>query len=373
MRSAHLAIAVFFAACTARRFPRDHDAAVPTPTSKHIPSKAPIDASARGAPLDPLHDVWHAPELVSAAVSNALATPDGGAPIAVAADVLPDHARATLRIVHWSARGVTESARTVVSGMPPGAAIALSRRPGGYVAVWFVNDGDGGVQARAIELDDVRFTSGERAATEAEALAADWARTANLFRRRQGVREMAPPVRDGDVTAHVEFRRPRATVALVVGSLLVTQGDDLLGFEPSIGLAVVSDTRRWVAASRGHCRETRVEVFLVEGERVSTRGRFLFGTETGVRWIRLDATADEAVVSWYQSLIPLRIDCIRGRNGATLDDHGVRVARVRAEGPALRPLPTASALSEGTPSQDADASALSEGTPSQDADASTDG
>lgn len=222
--------------------------------------------------------------------------------------------------------------------MVPGAAIALARRAGGYVGVWFGDDGDGGVQARAIELDGERFTSGERAATPAEAQAAEWARVANLFRRRQGAQEMAAPVSDGDLTAQVEVRRSRPTPSLVVGPLVVTQGDDLLGFEPAIALAAAGETRRWVATSRGHCAETRVEVFLVDGEAVSTRARHLFGTETGVRWIRLDVTADEAVVTWYQSLIPLRVDCIRGPDGATLEDHGLRVARVRADGAALPPL-----------------------------------
>ena len=324
-------------ACTSRRTRRD--AGTAAPDRPLVVVRAPEDV-VELPPARP-HDAWWSTDLVSAAVSNALAVAAGGAPIAVVADVSEDQSRAVMRVVRWSPRGVAELARKDTTGTLPGGAISLARRTGGYVAVWFTGDADGGVSARAIELDDTAFCSDERAATEAEAQAADWARVANLPRRREGAQEMAPPVREGDVTAQVEVRRSRPTPSLVLGPLVVTQGHDLTSFEPAIGLAVVDEAHRWVAASRGHCAETRVEVFLVDGEAVATRGRYLFGTETGVRWIRVDATADEAVVTWYQSLIPLRIDCIRGPGGATLEDHGVRVTRVKAVGPAPRELPDA--------------------------------
>ena len=83
----------------------------------------------------------------------------------------------------------------------------------------------------------------------------------------------------------------------------------------------------------------RLEVFRVDGATVTLRGRFLFGTEVGVRWVRIDARRHDAVVSWYQSLIPVRIDCIRGPGGATLADHGPRVALVTSEGAAPPPVP----------------------------------
>ncbi len=337
MRAALTFAALAALACVSRRTNRDGEA---PPPAADRPRPAPADAPDSSGPERP-RDAWRDPALVSAAVSNALAAADGGDPVGVAADVAPDQSRATMRLVRWGPRGALECDRAEVSGTAPGAAISLARRAGGYVAVWFGDDGDGGVRARAIELDGAHFTGAEREATGPEAAAAEWARVAGLFRRRQGAREMAPPVSDGDLAAQVEVRRSRPTPSLVLGPLVVTQGDDLLGFEPSIALAATGDARRWVAASRGRCAEARVEVFLVDGEAVETRGRFLFGTETGVRWIRLDATADEAVVTWYQSLIPLRIDCIRGPNGATLEDHGVRVARVKAVGPAPRPLPDA--------------------------------
>lgn len=332
-------VAALAMACINRRARRGVEADATVPDRPRAVVRAAEDAVE--LPPERPHDAWWSTDLVSAAVSNALAVPGGGAPIAVVADVSEDHAQAVMRIVRWSPRGVAEVARKDTSGTLPGGAISLARRPGGYVAVWFASDEDGGVRARAIDLDATTFCSDERAATEAEARAADWARVANLPRRREGAQEMAAPVRDKDDTAQVEVRRSRPTPSLVLGPLVVTQGHDLTGFEPAIGLAALGGARWWVAASRGHCAETRVEVFLVDGEAVATRGRYLFGTETGVRWIRIDATADEAVVTWYQSLIPLRIDCIRGPGGATLEDHGVRVTRVKAVGPAPRELPDA--------------------------------
>lgn len=330
-------VASLATACFNRRTRRDVDVDATVPDRPRALVPAAEDVVER--PPERPHDAWWATELVSAAVSNALAVPGGGDPIAVVADVSDDQSRAVMRVVRWSPRGVAEVARKDTSGTVPGGAISLARRPGGYVAVWFTGDADGGVSARAVELDATTFCSDERAATEAEAQAADWARVANLPRRREGAQEMAAPVRDKADVVQVEVRRSRPTPSLVLGPLVVTQGHDLTGFEPAIGLAAVGGARWWVGASRGHCAETRVEVFLVDGEAVATRGRYLFGTETGVRWIRLDATADEAVVTWYQSLIPLRIDCIRGVGGATLEDHGVRVTRVKAVGPAPRELP----------------------------------
>jgi hypothetical protein len=338
-----IVLAVSLAACASRRTNRD--AGAPTPPDRPRVVHA-LDVVA--PPPERSHDAWWSSELLSAAVSNALAVPGGGDPIAVVADVSEDQARAVMRLVRWSPRGVAEVARKDTTGTLPGGAIALARRASGYVAVWWTGDDDGGVRARAIELDATGFTGDERAATEAEGSAADWARVANLPRRRASAQEMAPPVLDERVTAQVEVRRSRPTPSLVLGALVVTQGHDLTGFEPAIGLAAVGESRRWVAASRGHCAETRVEVFLVDGEAVTTRGRYLFGTETGVRWIRVDATAEEAVVTWYQSLIPLRIDCIRGVGGATLEDHGVRVTRVKAVGPAPRAMPDAGWADAGT-------------------------
>ncbi len=153
------------------------------------------------------------------------------------------------------------------------------------------------------------------------------------------MQELAPASSLGDERVTVAVPHGHTVPAVMMGDIEVTRGADLTGFEPAVGLGVSEGGRRWVAVTRGHCQQTRLEVFRVDGATVTLRGRFLFGTEVGVRWVRIDARRHDAVVSWYQSLIPVRIDCIRGPGGATLADHGPRVALVTSEGAAPPPVP----------------------------------
>lgn len=289
--------------------------------------------------------VWHAPTLTSESVSNALLGPSVNTSVGLVAAPSEDLSTAALRLVQWTERGVTDLATHTISGTFPGGPLALLRRAGGgYTAVWFParRDPDGGVLvARALDATDAGFEGEERDATESERTAAMWASGNMAPRRRTGIHDVAPAVMVGDVRVSVDRKRENAIPEVHLDQVEVTRGTDLEGFEQSVGVGVTAGARRWVAVARGRCQQARIDVYLVEGSTVTLRQRLPLRTEVGVRWIRVDARDDEALVTWYQSLIPLRIDCIRGANGATLADHGVRVARVKASGADPLPIPEA--------------------------------
>lgn len=282
---------------------------------------------------------WSDPSTLGETVSNALASGAARTVFGALAKPTEDLSRSELRLVRWSERGVASLSTRTVKGTFPGGPMALLRRGDGFTVVWFpaLHDTDGALAAYAMDANTHGFTGDERAATAAEVSAAAWASEPMAPRRRAGAQELAPPSSDGAVT--VEIKRIHAIPAVMLGDTEVTRGADLAGFEPSIGVAAVDGGRRWVAVSRGHCQQTRVEVFRVDGDQVALRGRFLLGTELGVRWIRVDARRDDAVVTWYQTLIPLRIECIRPQIFPRLSDHGVRVGLVTAVGDPPPPVP----------------------------------
>ena len=275
---------------------------------------------------------WRDLRLLSAAVSNAT---QGASPTEVLGAVaLPDEdlAHAELRLVRWGDQGAEIIARHAVTGMIPGGAMGLLRGAQGYTVVWFPPPGDGGVpEGRAIDAVGSGFTSYERSATPAEVEAAAWARDALVRRAREKVDEPAPAVTAGGHSVRiVEARRQPAVVRF--DEQEITRGADLLGYQRAVGLGVAPGGRAWVAVLRGHCRETRVEVYRVAGTDVVLRGSFAVGAEVGVRWVHVDARDDSAAVTWYQDLIPIRIDCTRGDGGTSTADHGVRVAYVDDRG-----------------------------------------
>ncbi len=319
--------------------------------------------------------VWHAPTLTSESVSNALLGPSANADVGLVAAPSEDLSTATLRLVRWTERGVTDIATRTISGTFPGGPLAMLRRAsGGYTAVWFParRDPDGGVLvARALDATDAGFEGEERDATDAERAAAMWASGNMAPRRRTGIHDVAPAVMVGDARVSVDRKRENAIPEVHLDQVEVTRGTDLEGFEQSVGVGVTAGARRWVAVARGRCQQARIDVYLVEGSTVTLRQRLPLRTEVGVRWIRVDARDDEALVTWYQSLIPLRIDCIRGANGATLADHGVRVARVKASGAEPLPIPEAlvpaadasAAMGDGATDASVEGSAISDAGP----------
>ena len=332
-----MAACALLVACARRPQPRD---AGPSPTRDGAPA---VDASAAvdAPPAARSGGVWCAPSVLGDAVSNALSSESLHAVYGAVATPTEDLTRAEMRWVRWSDQGLTSLSAHTVTGAYPGAPMALLRRGSGFTVVWFpaLRAIDGGVEAHAIDAEATGFTGDERPATAAEAASAMWASTPAAPRRRSGIQDLAPLSSLGDEQVTVAVPHGQTVPAVMLGDIEITRGADLAGFEPAAGLGVSEGGRRWVAVTRGHCQQTRLEVFRVDGAAVTLRGRFLFGTEVGVRWIRIDARRHDAVVSWYQSLIPVRIDCIRGPGGATLADHGPRVALVTSEGATPPPVP----------------------------------
>ena len=336
---------VALVACSNRTASRDAGARADVRDSAVVRTVTP-DASTEVTV--PSSIVWHAPTLTYESVSNALLGSSADSAVGLVAAPSEDLSTATLRLVRWTERGVADLATHAITGTFPGGPLALLRRAsGGYTAVWFParRDPDGGtLVARALDATDAGFEGEERDATDAERSAAMWASGNMAPRRRTGIHDVAPAVTVGDVRVSVDRKRENAVPEVHLDQVEVTRGTDLEGFEPSVGVGVTAGARRWVAVARGRCQQARIDVYLVEGGTVTLRQRLPLRTEVGVRWIRVDARDDEALVTWYQSLIPLRIDCIRGANGATLADHGVRVARVKASGTEPLPIPEALAV-----------------------------
>lgn len=265
---------------------------------------------------------WHDDRLAGAAVSPAVALDDGRVVGLVAVPAAsPTHAR--LSWVSWGAQGATILAQTDGPPMAPGAAIALLPRDGGWTAVWAGETLDAGSVARAVDLTPAGFAGAARAPTEAEGTAAQWARDA--MSRRSRDRLELPPLATARGGVTVETRG--ATTIVRVEGEEVLRGADLQGYAHALDVGARGDTR-WLALSRGRCRDARVELWAVRGGRATPRASFPIGVEVGVRWLRVEPSARAVVLTWYQDLIPLRIPCARGDGGATTRDHGVRVAAV---------------------------------------------
>jgi hypothetical protein len=302
-----------------------------------------VEAGRHDTGAESLHGVWGDFTTLSHAVSNAMLVGAGFEVIGVTAAPRADLSASTLSLVRWSERGAEPVATREVGGVFPGAPMALVRHGGdagvGFTLYWSHALVDGGTQARAIDLDVRGFTGEERNVAATELSRGQWARDAWPQRRRTSAQDLAPPTPVGRTVAKVEVRRSRPTPTVVLGTVPVTSGWDLAGFESSVGALRVDAHRAWVAVSRGRCHETRIEVFRLDDNEPTLRARWIIGAEVGVRWIRIDARRDVAVVTWHQSLIPVRIECSRGPAGATLRDHGVRVAVATAEGAPPAPMP----------------------------------
>lgn len=286
-----------------------------------------VAVARRRAPrLDPgVYGPWHL-EGASAAVSPARW--DDGVVRGAVAIPEEDLARAEMRWVEWSASGVTVLARRVVTGMIPGAAIARVPDGAAEVLVWRHPVDDGGVSWRALGVRGGDFVGDEREATAREVEAAGWIAVVTARRSRDGSQEPAWNVMESGEVLHVDTRR-RVT-RLKLDERVVTEGEDLLTYEGAMGLGLTSPGHGWIATSRGHCGDTRVEVFRVAGDDVWTEAVLPVGKEIGFRWVHIDAREDLAVVTWYQDVIPIRMRCTRGEGSATAQDHGAHVAVVQA-------------------------------------------
>lgn len=304
---------------------RTREARPPAP-----PPAAPSIADVGGTPVAPpvhhppvsVQGPWQSPEARSAAVSPALWL--DGAARSAAAVATPDAGAAEMRWLSWSATGAAVVARHIVRWIPPGSAMALVPRVGGATVVWPVAPGDAGSGWRAIDVTATDFAGDEHEANALEVAASEWALAAMGRRSREGVAEPAPSITLGGVALRVEPRR-NPPVALL-GDVELTRGDDLLGFERALGLDPDDVAGRWAALSRGRCHDARMELYRVQPDRAEWKGAVAIGREVGVRWLSVDAGAGAVVVSWYQDLIPMRIDCTRGADAPTIADQGLRVA-----------------------------------------------
>jgi hypothetical protein len=330
---------LFLLACTSRKPARDSAVDV---------RRSVVDVEAPPEPpREPPKGVWRSTVLTTDAISNALYG-NGDVVLGVAAKPAADLGHAEMRWLRWSPGGVSVLATRTVTGTFPAAPMALLRRASGYTIVWPAALIDGGTNPRAIDIEDNNFSSDERTATASEISAARWMSESVSPRRLSGASNFPPPFDSGRVHLRVEVRRSRPTPTVMLGEMEITQGWDLPGIEPSLGYVAEGDTQ-WIAVSRGHCQQARIEVFMVRDDKVTLRGRHLLGTELAVRWIRMDPQPGHVLVTWYQGLIPFRIPCIRASNGATLADHGVRLAVTTVNGeepPAVPELPDAGVLAE---------------------------
>ncbi len=282
------------------------------------------------------HGPWRAQGVASAAVSPAVSV--GAEVCSVLA--LPEESlgHAELRWVRWGTDGATVVDRRQATGMAPGSAMALVPRAGGHTLVWLAppKDGGGG-DLRALDVGAQGFTGDERAAGEAEAAGGRWLREVMARRAREKADEPAPvPPSEAALVSVVEVRR--AVAVVTAGGTEVARGEDLLGYERAVGAADTVGAVRWVALSRGRCNQARVEVYRVAGGASTLRASFPIGQELGVPWITVVPDADGAVVTWYQELVPLRLECARGTHAPGIAEHGVRVGVIRGEGiPGPRP------------------------------------
>lgn len=282
----------------------------------------PTTASPPPPPLVAVQGPWQSAEARTAAVSPALWI-EGEVRSAVAAPA-EDATGAEMRWVLWSASGAAVVARHPVRWIPPCSTMSLLPRTGGATVVWPGAAGDAGVGWRAIDVTSAGFAGDEREASATEAAASEWALTSMLRRSREGVIEPAPAVTRASVVLRVE---PRRTVPVaLLADVELTRGVDLLGYEPALGLDVEDVAGRWAAVSRGSCVDARVELYRVQRDVAELKGSVAIGREVGLRWISVDAGESAVVVSWYQDLIPMRMQCTRGSGAPTVADHGLRVA-----------------------------------------------
>ena len=266
---------------------------------------------------------WQTTEARGAAVTPALWLE--GAVRSAMAMPAEDATGAEMRWLRWADGAATVVGRHTVRWIPPGSAMSLVPRTGGATVVWpTAPGGDAGAGWRAIDVSATGFEGNEREATALEVAASEWALTAMGRRSREGVDEPAPTVTRASVALRVEPRR--AVPVALLGDVELTRGDDLMGFERALGLDPDDTAGRWAALSRGRCQDARLELYRVQRDQSEWKGAVAIGREVGVRWLSVDAGPTSVVVSWYQDLIPMRLQCTRGSNAPTVADQGLRVA-----------------------------------------------
>ncbi len=266
---------------------------------------------------------WRDARLVGAATSQAVWVGDQlQSLVAVPA---PDGSHARLSWVRWGASGAEIVAQADAPAMAPGASLSLLPAGEGWVAVWRCEGADGGVRWCAQPLGAQGFAGEVRDATEVERAAAGWSVDLLASRRPERADLLPAEVRDGAVALTV--RAEGRGAVLRVDATEVLRGGDLRGYAPALATAAHGGTR-WVAVSRGRCRDTRVELWSLREGRPALRASFAVGAEVGFRWMRLEPAAGRVALSWYQDLIPIRLPCARPDGGPNTAEHGVRVARV---------------------------------------------
>lgn len=316
-----LGLALFLCACPRRSTP-------PAPTADVI--APPVEAPPLPPPDVPHATVgpgaagpWRDPRLVGAATSQAVWVGDQlQSLVAVPA---PDGSHARLSWVRWGQGGAEIVAQADAPAMAPGASLALVPAGVGWVAVWRCEGADGGVRWCAQTLGAQGFVGDVRDASDRERAAAGWSVDLLVSRRPERADLLPAEVRDGAVV--VSARPEGRGAALRVDTTEVLRGTDLRSYAPALATAV-QGTTRWVAVSRGRCRETRVELWSLREGRAALRASFAVGAEVGFRWMRLEPAAGRVALSWYQDLIPIRLPCARVDGGPNTAEHGVRVARV---------------------------------------------
>ncbi|MBL8603165.1 MAG: hypothetical protein JNK72_14675 [Myxococcales bacterium] len=301
--------------------PAPDAASVDVPLHNAPPPEPPPQAHpAEGAPFPSGHGV-RAAGFESAAVAPPVWI--GEALYGVFATPSTNNETAQLRFVRWSGEGVIEVSTHDVHGVAPGGAIASLATAEGATFVWQTPGPDGGQGVWALPC--TRSGCGaERVATGAEQTASQWAFNVFARRSREGITEMAPEVSQGG--AAVRFERLRTVAVARVGDTELARSADLMGYLRAAGVAPGDGGEVFAALSRGSCAEHRIELFRVRGSRAESLGVRPIGEELGVRWMRVTpGPGGRVAVSWYQELIPLRLQCTRGEGAPSPDDHGLRV------------------------------------------------
>ncbi len=302
------------------------DAGVPPADVPAPPSDATAPADAVDPP-QPETDFPRDRPLAARGYESAAVAPPvwvGDALVGAFATPGSDQRHAALHLVHWNRAGVRVQHDREVPGLVPGGVIAAQMgSAAGPTLVWQGSPVDGGVETHALVCTATACEAPVRSATPDERTAGAWTLSALQRRSREGTREVAPEVTRDGATVRVERLRTVAVVRL--GSVEIARSEDVIGYQRSVAVAVAGETR-WVALSRGHCAENRVELYRVTTAGATRVASWPIGVEVGVRWMRIEPhPAGRVAVSWYQDLIPLRIACTRGDGAPTVDDHGLRV------------------------------------------------
>ncbi|MEZ4410618.1 MAG: hypothetical protein R3A52_29670 [Polyangiales bacterium] len=240
-----------------------------------------------------------------------------------------DARSATLRWVHWGPRGPETVSEAEVPGVAPGVALDLAHVEGDQWTVTWMRPSievDAGGAWFSVDVVDGGVRGAAHAPRPERQAAAAW--TQDSFRRRSREGARIPPPAIADANLRVDSERPRDP-RVYLGDVLVTRGEDLLTYLPATAVATGPDGARWVALTRGRCRDSHVELYRVHGGSATLKASWAVAVEVAFRWMQVRPTLGAVVLTWYQGLIPIRMDCTRGEGAPGLADHGVRVAMFR--------------------------------------------